>query len=349
MINRKEFLKLFGSLAGVALIPDLGLANFISQPSASGLFDFHCHPGAFHKARSDAAQAFRKTVRDMNSTDVQGAFISFVSDSHLLQITDKGLVPKRKFNKGEAWNAYTIQRSSLNELINTSEAKIISSYDDLVTEGGGVKFLLACEGGDFLEGSIEHIDEVYLDGVRSIQLVHYTPNDIGDLQTSEPTNEGLSAFGREVVKRMNELGMVIDVAHASFKTVQDVVEISNSPIILSHSILKNGSDGPVSNRAIAADHAKIIAKNGGVIGLWPSGFSSDINDFVDNTLKLIEIVGVDHVGLGTDMDSNYKPVIKNYLDVQYWTNALSEKGLTDEELRKLVSGNANRVLRQVLI
>jgi membrane dipeptidase len=265
-----------------------------------------------------------------------------------LKITEKGIVPKRKFNKGEAWDAYTTQRSGLGELIRTSKAQITTSYDDFTAVGGNVKFLIACEGADFLEGNIERIDEVYLDGVRSIQLVHYTPNDIGDIQTSDPVNQGLSSYGEQIVKRMNKLGMVIDVAHASFKTVQNVAEISNSPIMLSHSILENGSVGPVSNRAIAVDHAKIISQTGGVIGVWPSGFSSDINDFVENTLRLIETVGVDHVGLGTDMDSNYKPVIKNYLEVQNWTNALSEKGLTDEEIGKLVSGNAHRVLKQVL-
>lgn len=349
MINRNEFLKLVGSFAGVALIPDFGFANASYQDSTFRLIDLHCHPGAFHRGRSAAVdQAFQKTLMDMNSANVQGAFVSIVTDSSLLQITDRGIVPKRKFNKGEAWNAYKFQRAGLEELITTSEAQIISSYDDFVTAEGNVSLFVACEGADFLEGSVDRLDEVYLDGVRSIQLVHYTPNDIGDLQTSDPLNQGLSAYGRQIVKRMNELGMVIDVAHASFKTVQGVAKTSSSPIILSHSILENGSDGPVSNRAISVEHAKVIAQTGGVIGVWPSGFSSDINDFADSTLKLIETVGLDHVGLGTDMDANYKPVIKSYLEVKHWTNALAEKGLTDEEIRKLVSGNAQRVLKQVL-
>lgn len=349
MINRNEFLKILGSFAGAAFIPDLGFASAISQDSTLRLIDLHCHLGAFHRGRTDAVEsAFKKTLIDMKSADVQGAFLSIVTDSSLLQITDRGIVPKRKFNKGEAWKAYKLQRTGLDELINNSESQIITSYSDFVTERDNVGLFVACEGADFLEGNIARIDEVYLDGVRSIQLVHYTPNDIGDLQTSDPLNQGLSSYGGEIVKRMNKLGMIIDVAHASFKTVQDVAEISSSPIILSHSILENGSDGPVSNRAISVDHAKTIAETGGVIGVWPSGFSTDMNDFADNTLRLIETVGIDHVGLGTDMDANYKPVIKSYLEVQHWTNTLSEKGLTAEEIGKLVSGNADQVLKQVL-
>jgi len=351
MINRNKFLKLMGSVAATTVIPNLGFAKSPNASSTFRLFDFHCHPGAFHRGASDhfiGGDAFRKTTADMNSANVEGAFISIVSDTPLLQITDKGVEPKRKFRKGEAWNIYKLQKSRIDSLINISETQFITSFAELTKESSKVKLLLACEGADFLEGDLERLDKVYDDGVRSIQLVHYTPNNIGDLQTSNPINQGLSSYGKQIVKQMNKLGMVIDVAHASFKTVQDVAEISDSPLILSHSILKNGSESPVSNRAITSDHAKIIAQTGGVIGAWPSGFSTSLNEFVDNTINLIEVVGIDHVGLGTDMDANYKPVIKNYYQVHEWTEELAKKGLADDEIEKLVNGNAHRVLKQAL-
>ena len=283
----------------------------------------------------------------MNSTQVNGAFVSIVSDLPVLKINEGGKITSRKFNDGEAWGEYKRQLSILRELIAGSEAQISTSSEELKT-AGKVSLFLSCEGADFIEGIVDRIDLAYEDGVRSIQLVHYAPNDVGDLQTSDPINSGLSSYGKQIIQRMNELGMVIDLAHATLKTCQDVAEITGSPIMVSHSILQDGTNRPLSARAISVEHAKLIAQTGGIIGAWPSGFSSGMNDFANNTLRLIEAVGIDHVGLGTDMDANYLPVIADYFDVEKWTTALSEKGLSKKEIQKLVGGNARRVLKEVL-
>ncbi|MDI1321889.1 MAG: membrane dipeptidase [Algoriphagus sp.] len=350
MINRKEFLKLMGSLAGVAFIPDLGFASSKRPISVDGLFDLHCHPAAFFRKGTETYtgdEAFRKSIDSMNSTKVQGAFLSIVSDLPVLKINEGGKITSRKFNEGEAWGEYKRQLSILKELIADSEAKLSTSPEELKTVGN-VKLFLSCEGADFIEGNLDRINLAYDDGVRSIQLVHYAPNDVGDLQTSDPINSGLSSYGKQIVQRMNELGMVIDLAHATFKTCQDVAEITGSPIMVSHSILQERTFRPVSARAISVKHAELIAETGGIIGAWPSGFSRDMEDFTYNTLRLIDTIGIDHVGLGTDMDANYLPVIADYFDVEKWTDSLSEKGLSGEEIQKLVGGNAKRVLSQVL-
>jgi membrane dipeptidase len=146
---------------------------------------------------------------------------------------------------------------------------------------------------------------------------------------------------------MNELGMLIDVAHASEKTVNDVAEKSNAPIMLSHSILKLDEERPIDIRAITPDHAKAVASTGGIIGAWPSGFNTSFEDFIDNILRLIDVAGVDHVGLGTDMDSNYKPVFDSYLQLESWSNALKARGLSDAEVHNVAGGNAVRVLEVV--
>ncbi len=106
--------------------------------------------------------------------------------------------------------------------------------------------------------------------------------------------------------------------------------------MLSHSILEAGTDRPIAARAISIDLAKRIAKNGGLIGMWPSGFSASFEEFVDHTLRMIDAVGVGHVGMGTDMDANFKPVIKNYTEFFQWRAALSEKGLTENEVAQLI-------------
>jgi membrane dipeptidase len=147
---------------------------------------------------------------------------------------------------------------------------------------------------------------------------------------------------------MNKLGMVIDVAHASYDTTKAVAAVTANPIILSHSMLHTGSTHPVAQRMVSADHARAVADTGGVIGMWPSGLNADLADFVDNTMRLIDVVGIDHVGLGTDMDANFRPVLSSYLQVRDWQKGLQSKGLKESEVAKIAIGNATRVINQVL-
>jgi membrane dipeptidase len=177
--------------------------------------------------------------------------------------------------------------------------------------------------------------------------VHYHPNEIGDLQTEPAQHNGLATKGKEVVRRMNKLGMVIDVAHATFETTRAVTEVTSQPIILSHSMLTNESTHPLVRRTISKAHAKVVAQTGGVIGMWPCGLNSSFDDFLNNTIKLIEVVGVDHVALGTDMDANFKPVLNSYLQMPQWTEGLKSKGLKDDEVRKVVGGNVKRVFEKI--
>lgn len=334
-----------------------GLINpaMLAQPAASiertGAirFDYHCHPGIFHARGSDrypGDAAVINRINEMAANGLTGAFLSTVSDSPIIRVTENGVVPARTFAAGEAWREYKRQLGNLKELIGTSSAELATSSDDL-SEGGLVAAFISCEGGDFIDGASQ-LDEVYEDGVRAIQLVHYAPNQLGDLQTEASQYDGLSPLGREVVAKMNQLGMVIDVAHAPFNTVRAVADVTDSPIILSHSILKAEPTRPIAARAITAEHARVVADTGGVIGAWPSGFSSSFDDFVENTLRLVDVVGVDHVGLGTDMDSNFRPVLDSYTQLSQWTYALAQRGLTAAEVDKLAGGNAERVLRNVV-
>jgi membrane dipeptidase len=187
----------------------------------------------------------------------------------------------------------------------------------------------------------------YKRGVRSLQLVHYAQNTLGDLQTQPPMHNGLSTFGRGVVRRMNRLGMLVDVAHAAFTTVKATVESTTAPIVLSHSHLQSKSTP--HPRLITVEHARLVASTGGVIGAWPFGFTNrTFADFVDHTMRLADAVGVDHVGLGTDMDSMVQPVFSTYGQLPDWIAGLRAKGLSEGDVAKIAGGNALRVLQQVL-
>ena len=206
--------------------------------------------------------------------------------------------------------------------------------------------LLASEGGDFIEDRPERLQETYAAGLRSVTLVHYHVNQLGDVQTAPPVHNGLTPLGREVVNEMNRLGMIVDVAHASSATCADVVAESRAPVMLSHS---NLDSGPVpSSRFISNEHARMIADAGGIIGAWPAGIgSASLSDFVDQVLALVNVVGAEHVAIGTDMDGNYKPVLTEYADFPLLAAGLLFRGLSERDAARILGGNFLRLFDDV--
>ncbi len=324
--------------------------SFLKQNPA---FDLHCHPGLFdHRGLPGYAgdEAFSKTTSDMRAGGLSAAFFSIVGDTSLLSLGAKGVVVSdRKLPEGEAWAESVKQLNTFDELVKRENIGVATSVAQMqrLRKRGQLAAFLSCEGGHGLEGKLDHVDDLYARGVRSLQLVHYAQNNLGDVQTLPPVYNGLSAFGRDVVRRMNRLGMLVDVAHASFATVKATVDSTSDPIMLSHSHLQ--SDTSPHPRLITVEHAKLVSSTGGLIGAWPSGFANrTFADFVDQTMRLIDAVGVDHVGLGTDMDGNFKPVFSNYRQLPDWVAGLRSKGLSEADVAKVVGGNALRVLNQVL-
>lgn len=202
--------------------------------------------------------------------------------------------------------------------------------------------LIAIEGGDFLEGRLERVEEAYGRGVRSIQLVHYRINELGDIQTETPRHGGLSQFGRDVVREQNRLGMIVDVAHMTFAGVKEVAKVTTKPILLSHSMLGDGR-----GRSISRDHAKLVADTGGVIGLFAAGEKS-LRGYINRFRRLADLVGVDHIGIGSDMGS-HGPfyVFKSYREFPSLAQGLLDSGFNASETAGILGGNFFRVFRTV--
>ena len=110
-----------------------------------------------------------------------------------------------------------------------------ADWKDLVYEASIIQDI---EGLDFLETKLERLEESHRRGVRTMQLVHYTPNDIGDFQTGAVVHNGLTPFGADVIRACNRLGVVVDVAHATADTVKQAVKVSSKPLLLSHTALR---------------------------------------------------------------------------------------------------------------
>lgn len=352
MQTRKQFL--FSTLSFVSgttiLARNLFDKSVQQTPDVfSPTFDLHSHVGrlfAIDKTDPEKFTGANKTLGEMNGVRLSGAFFSLVADNKIIKAGPTGIQATRKFEPNEAWEDYKSQLKNMKDFFETASVRQATHASDL-KKSDSVAAFIAVEGGDFLEGKVERLDDVYDDGIRSIQLVHYAPNDIGDLQTADPVNNGLSSFGKDVVRKMNKLGIVIDVAHATYHTVKDVAGLSDSPIMLSHSILEMEPDRPIAKRAISKEHAKVVAQTGGLIGAWPSGFNKNFEEFVDNTLRLVDVVGIDHVGIGTDMDSNFKPVLSSYAQYPLFADALKNKGLSQAEVEKIMGGNASVLLNKV--
>jgi membrane dipeptidase len=352
-LSRKAFLQKsltlsLGTWAGLQSIN-----AFATDSSPVLTFDLHCHPGYFFAKGIEGYSvdvAINRTLGEMIG-NLSGAFFSLVADAKTIKVGADGVKPFRNFEKGEAWLDYQRQVNALKEIIKNNSAFALATHGKDLSQNfksKKVSAFISIEGADFLEGDAGKLEQMYEDGVRSVQLVHYHPNEIGDLQTESPQHNGLSAAGKEVVKRMNKLGMVIDLAHATFETTKAVAAITTQPIILSHSLLTTESQHPLAKRTISVDHAKAVAQTGGVIGAWPSGLNKSFDDFIDNTIKLIDVVGVDHVGLGTDIDANFKPVLNSYTPLPKWIEGLKSKGLSEKEVRKVAGGNVKRMLEKVI-
>lgn len=201
------------------------------------------------------------------------------------------------------------------------------------------------EGLDFLEMKLERLEEAHQRGVRHLQLVHYTPNDIGDFQTGTITHRGLTSFGAEVIRACHRIGFVCDVAHATEDTVKQAVKVATKPLLLSHTAL-SGSPAmgptPLAGRQVSRDHARAIAETGGSVGIWH--FFPSLDKYVDGLKEMAEIVGVDHVSIGTDQQVAPGRV-QDYTQWVELVAAMLRGGFTPEEAGKIAGGNYMRIFR----
>ncbi len=225
--------------------------------------------------------------------------------------------------------------------------------------GGTFGAILSVEGGDPLGRDIRRVDEFYGHGVRVITLMHYTVNDLGDTGRWAPKNNGLTRFGRRVVERMNELGMVIDVTHADPRTLRDAARVTTAPLIDSHThILPSATRTKRPKRLRTWGDVEAVARTGGVVCTWPLARYSKNRPrrwtFEDWALEILEVkkrMGIDHIGLGTDGGGGLPARIRGYRnisDLPKLAGAMLKVGLTWEDVGAYMGGNVERVLKTCL-
>jgi membrane dipeptidase len=279
----------------------------------------------------------------------------------------------------------------------SGDLEVATRADDLarIAKQGKHAIYLGMENGYPIGNNPGLLDTYYDKGIRYVTLVHSQNNDLCDSSTDTLEHHGLSPLGEEVVGRMNDLGMIIDVSHASDESFYDVIEQSRAPIMASHSCARALCDNP---RNLSDEMLLKLKENGGVIQMcilsayvktpapdprrdsaraavrekhgdynrldeaareaflvdwyavdrdFPRELAT-VSDAVDHIDHIVELIGIDHVGIGTDFDGG--GALEDCFDVSQMGNITLElvrRGYTASEIKKIWGGNLTRVFKQV--
>lgn len=297
--------------------------------------------------------------------------------------------------KSRALEIFDAMHTMLKE--NKDVAELALTPDDAyqLEKEGKRAIYIGVENGYPIGSDIAMVEKFYDLGARYITLSHTRNNDICDSSTDDPEHDGLTDFGEEVVKEMNKLGMMIDVSHISDKSFYDVLELTEAPVIASHSCARAICDHP---RNLNDSMLVALKENGGVIQMCilsdylktpdpnparDSAFASlrkkynnfedlseeqraqagkewrQINrdfprvlastkELVDHIDHVVNVIGVDYVGIGTDFDGGGGlSDVRDVSEMQNITIELVRRGYTEQEIEKIWGGNVMRVFNEV--
>lgn len=354
--NRRRFLQTLALAATSAtiggLVPGCGGGGGGETTSAApvrtlsgyGTIDPHAHPDQFHFG------ALPKT--DLSSTTSKIVSTRFRASSYSA-IGDQ---------TGDSYTKAMNQLAYPLGLIAGGTLSLVETTADIPDETvSGYKpgALLSIEGGDALMGSLDNLQNFYNAGVRIITLVHYMNNALGDImrprdgQDPGPYSGGLTAFGGQVIERMEDLGMVVDVAHASTDTLTDICDVVSKPFIDSHTSPSRTETITSPTRLRTWAEMEMMVEKGGVICLWPLAFDHPTlprRTFAHWAAEIAAMkseFGIEYVALGTDGSGSLPAMIDGYSsisDLPSLADAMRDAGLTENDLKAFFGGNLLRVL-----
>jgi len=256
-----------------------------------------------------------------------------------------------------ALQTFAVIEASLAQYPNLAELALTPDDAYRIAKAGRRAIFIGMENGYPIGRDLSLIQKFYGRGARYITLCHLSNNDICDSSTGPDDSEdnGLSAFGRQVVAEMNRLGMMVDISHASDKTVLDVLDASTAPVIASHSSARAVYD---HLRNLSDELIKKIADRGGVVQATIEYVKDhDPNDpaelptvaeFIDHIDHIVRVAGIDHVGIGSDFDGGGELAdLHDVSQMKNITRELVKRGYTAAQIEKIWGGNLMRVFREV--
>jgi membrane dipeptidase len=275
-----------------------------------------------------------------------------------------------------AWHRYIAARPDL---------MLVERPDDVMRakQAGRLGLVFHFQGADPIENDLDLVEAYRALGVRMVQLTYNVRNRVGD-GCEEEADAGLSRFGFDLVRRLNECRVIVDCSHTGYRTTMDAIEASTLPPVFSHGDAYGLHPSP---RNIRDDQMKAVAAKGGLVGVngFPAFLGTSerptIDDFMRHLDYMVELIGIDHVALGIDYYEGMHPVAaedeakrfyQQQLAVRRWsataypppphyypqgmatprelgkvTARLSERGYAPDDVRKIVGGNWLRVFREV--
>lgn len=261
-----------------------------------------------------------------------------------------------------------IENMSVEITENQDIIKIVKSYDDIFNalREGKLAVIIGLEGLSSIGKRVDLINALYLFGARHASLTWNEENALATGVKGDPSR-GLTKYGIEAVKRLESLGMILDVSHTNEKTFWDIYEIAQRPFIASHSNCKDLCDVP---RNLTDRQLKAISERNGVVGLnsfkdfvHPNRDKQDIQHLVNHIDHMVEVMGIDHVGLGFDFcDFLEADTFGSFADTEEVATIgledaskahciitiLENRGYSKEDIIKISHGNFFRVIKEIL-
>ena len=315
-----------------------------------GIIDLHCDTiGKIYQFNEEFLykNSYSVDIQKMISGKVDAQFFALFLDKAWIE--EQGL-DLYKYTK-VFYEVFTEQIKVNGDYINFGK-----SYEDLMKnrEENKMSAFLTIEEGDFLQGKIERLDEFYQMGLRLIGLTWNVENCIGypNSYDERVMNLGLKDFGFEVIEKMNELGMIIDVSHLSDGGFYDCIRHSKKPIVASHSNARAITNVP---RNLTDSMMASLADKGGIIGLnfcphfLGEGEVSRIEDMVQHAKHIKNKAGIDSLALGTDFDGITGELeISNIGEIDKLFDALKQAGFKTGDIEKVSYRNVERIIKECL-
>jgi microsomal dipeptidase-like Zn-dependent dipeptidase len=340
----------------------IGRESVVGEVKAVGVpvVDVHVHTASYLPRY--AARGFRFIYRRTMPADVP---LSEVRSGGVDAIVAKAVGDPLATNwwGRSSWRAVDVQLRNIETETQAMGGQLVSTVAEIekASAAGQLAVMLGVEGGNAIGHDLSRLDRLWARGVRLIVLVHLGHNQlgttclpwqkyIGGVRIGRPRTPGLTAFGGQVVDRMNQLGMIIDTSHSDSTTLLDILERSSQPVVASHTGARALDD---FERYLTDDEIRRIGDRGGLIGLWPyRGHErgvKDVKDLIRHAQHMAAITGPEQLCLGTDMNG-VPGVMSGYRgeqDVPVITEGLLDGGFSPAEVRGILGGNFLRLFGQI--
>lgn len=298
--SRRQFLSLSAALAsaGILLHPRSGWAAEMTNPRVADIV-----------AATIGIDTHNHIDVPLTSAEMPGPHIDLRGEMKRSGLSAICMTFATDYQPGDAYDRFLKGMASMDRQLEGNGMKCSLTPAEVTTAHKNAQptVIQAIEGAHFLEGKIERVEEAYHRGLRHFGLLHDSDASVplGDVYTNPSQFNGLTEFGASVIRECNRLGILVDLAHASFQTTEGALKVANRPVIVSHTGLDTqlGNNPRMADmmrpRLISKGQAKLVANAGGAVGVW-THLSDTPLDYAKNIRALVDVIGVENVCIGTD-------------------------------------------------